>query len=69
MTREIITTAFWYVFIISAMFALPYLIFDGIDRIQAQREASLAQQIDSCRVGNFCKLNGQGFLKTSEVKP
>jgi hypothetical protein len=61
---DTIKTIFWYVFIISAMFALPYLIFDGIDRIQAQREASLAQQIDSCRVGNFCKLNGQGFLKT-----
>lgn len=59
MTREILTTAFWYVFIIIAMFALPYLIF-----VQAQREASLAQQIDSCRVGNFCELNGQGFLKT-----
>lgn len=68
MTREIVTTAFWYVFIIIAMFALPYLIFDGIDRIQAQREASLAQQIDSCRVGNFCKLNGQGFLKISGRK-
>lgn len=62
MTREIILTAFWWIFTIIIMFALPYLILDAMARTQAQREAN-------CKVGNYCVIAGEEYLKISEVKP
>ena len=36
--------------------------------VKAEREASVRAQIEKCKVGQFCRFEGHGFLKVSGGK-
>ena len=45
-----------------------YVLFDATARTQADREASFQAKADKCRVGQYCRIGGHGFLKMAEGK-
>lgn len=60
--------ALYTLFILAIGICASYCLFDAMSAEQEAREATLAHKIDTCKVGNYCKFNGQGFLKISGRK-
>jgi hypothetical protein len=56
----------WCIIAVACLFAIPLLILRAMDATQAEHERSLQARADRCRVGQYCKIGGHGFLKMSE---
>jgi len=60
--------ALYALFILAMGLCASVAFLDATARTQADREASFQAKADKCKVGQYCKIAGHGFLKMSEGK-